>query len=271
MWEDFISWVCAVAAHWVVLMSGVAASIFTVIAAKLQKQPPWKLSKWVFIIFLFVAFFLAWRDQYRTVKKLTTDNTEIAATNTEMKKDLANKIDEIKRLTERSQNLETQNKVPKQENVSSKNQQGGVTAGTITGGTFNVNPPSSMPREEAKKNQQQLNEWAAGLLKNCNKLEMAFDEKPSITLLKWSRQLAELANDRRPDLNKLLWHGLPRIPIEYIKRQNELVAQAEFTLNCLEANGYIRLAKIDLVNPWYEKSFQNVAIEFKDKWQQVTQ
>jgi len=124
--------------------------------------------------------------------------------------------------------------------------------------------------DEAKKNQQQLNKWAVGLLENCNKLEIAFDEKPSVTLLKWSRQLADLANDTRPDLTKLLWHGFPRIPVEFHKRQSELVAQAEFTLNCLEANGYLRLTKIGLVNPWHEKSFQNVAIEFKDKWQQIT-
>lgn len=65
MLSDFWNWCWAVLDHWQVLVTGgFITAILAMIQAKTGKDFPWSGTKWIFLVFLVAAFFLAWRDQY---------------------------------------------------------------------------------------------------------------------------------------------------------------------------------------------------------------
>src|SRR5579863_9726932 len=63
--NECLAWVLAVGHHWETLVTGgIVTALLTTLQYKKQKSIPWTLARRVFAGFLFIAFFLAWRDQY---------------------------------------------------------------------------------------------------------------------------------------------------------------------------------------------------------------
>jgi hypothetical protein len=64
----FIEWVWAVVEHWQVFVTGgIIAAVLAILQARGQNVP-WSVYRWLLILALFVALFLAWRDQYLKAK-----------------------------------------------------------------------------------------------------------------------------------------------------------------------------------------------------------
>jgi hypothetical protein len=62
---------CAVASHWVVLMTGgVITAALTAFQYWREKPFSWRFHKWVIGMFMAVACFLAWRDEYERAQQL---------------------------------------------------------------------------------------------------------------------------------------------------------------------------------------------------------
>jgi hypothetical protein len=71
---EFLTWFLAVGHQWVELVTGGFVTAFlTFLQYKKQKSISWTFARRVFAVFLFVAFFLAWRDQYEAVGRLSTE------------------------------------------------------------------------------------------------------------------------------------------------------------------------------------------------------
>jgi len=69
--RECLTWALAVGHHWETLVTGgVVTALLTALQYKKQKSIPWTLARRVFAVFLFVAFFLAWRAQYESVQTL---------------------------------------------------------------------------------------------------------------------------------------------------------------------------------------------------------
>jgi len=63
--SECLFWAWSVACHWQTLVTGgIITAILTAIQYKKQRSIPWTAARRIMAAFLFVAFFLAWRDQY---------------------------------------------------------------------------------------------------------------------------------------------------------------------------------------------------------------
>lgn len=114
-----------------------------------NKIPNWlvKLNlRYLAIICIFIAIFLAWRQQYLSVQVLNNEKIELTTTLNEQNK-------EIQKLTTHLQELES---LKSKENVYSTNQKNGITAGAISGSTININPDSTEQSEVERRKKQDI-------------------------------------------------------------------------------------------------------------------
>jgi hypothetical protein len=75
-------WVWAVLQQWGVLLTGgIIMALLTGVQWWQEKTFPWSVNKWILILFLFAAFFMAWREQYRKAKDAEVKLAEIVAAN----------------------------------------------------------------------------------------------------------------------------------------------------------------------------------------------
>jgi hypothetical protein len=79
MWSDILVFVSSVLSHWQAYVTGGA---ITGLVALVERLLDWKMPKWAYAalyigIFLLVAFFLAWRDQYRVALDVPTLRQQI--------------------------------------------------------------------------------------------------------------------------------------------------------------------------------------------------
>lgn len=123
---------------------------------------------------------------------------------------------------------------------------------------------------EPQRAEQARQQWAADAVGHCSDLKFSFTEHRHLVFLEVVKKLVALHHmDTHIDLNKILNYQHPRAYIGYEMRHK--LEHAEFTLQCLEKNGYVKLLNVaPAYPPWpHINSFQNVAIEFVDKWQQI--
>ena len=124
---------------------------------------------------------------------------------------------------------------------------------------------------EPRRAEQARQQWAVDAVEHCSDLKVSFTEHPPMVFLELAGQLANLHHrDAQIDLNKILYREYPRPLIGY--GSATFLKHAEFALQCLEENGYVKLMNVaSSPHPWpYVNAFQNVAIEFTDKWRQVS-
>lgn len=79
MWSDFLVFCIAVVSHWQGYITGGAV---TALVAVVERLSDWKMSKrayaTVFLgVFLFVSFFLTWRDEYKNAQGVSTLQSQL--------------------------------------------------------------------------------------------------------------------------------------------------------------------------------------------------
>jgi hypothetical protein len=124
---------------------------------------------------------------------------------------------------------------------------------------------------DPQRKERAIQQWATDAVEHCSDLKVSFTERQQPVFLDSAKELARLYyNDTQIDLNKLLLRQHPR---SHIGIPGAIfLGHVEFTLQCLERNGYVKLTKVAPSTPTWPQvnSFQNIAIEFTDKWRELS-
>jgi hypothetical protein len=72
--SKFWIFICAVLDRWAVLVTGgMVTAVLAVLQAWLQKPISWRFYRWVFMVFVAAACFLAWREEYDRAQRLVEE------------------------------------------------------------------------------------------------------------------------------------------------------------------------------------------------------
>src|SRR2546421_677004 len=74
--SDIFRFIVDVAEHWQALLTGgVLMAILAIVERKNGKQLPWTAFRWIAVMALFVACYLAWHDQYKAAMNAAQAST----------------------------------------------------------------------------------------------------------------------------------------------------------------------------------------------------